>query len=157
MTALLFDFARVILFPKDTSYASNLNALHRKLSADPTYNPLDHFILNTELLAYLDGFKEKTELYIFTSETMQGHPAFAPYLSPFKKIFSASELNMTKVQPEAYTFVASRIGTTPKEITFIDDKKENVEAAIEAGMNGILYISNGQLLEELTKKRSVLF
>lgn len=150
MRTLLFDFSRVLLFPKDQSHKGNLNKLHRILSTNPRYNPLEHFVLNTDLLAHLESIKEKFNLYIFTSETIQEHPAFAPYLTIFKEIFSAAGLGVTKRQPAAYSLIAGRIGTAPNEITFIDDHKENVDAAMAAGMGGIVYVSNTQLLNRLS-------
>ena len=150
MKTLLFDFARVLLFPKDTSYKGNLNELHRKLAEQPGYNPLDHFEFNTELLDYLKGIKDNVGLYIFTSETIQDDPALVPtYRSIFKEVFSAAKLGFTKKQPEAYRAVAELIGVAPADIIFVDDKKELVEASIAAGMQGIVYESNEQLLNKL--------
>lgn len=98
--ALISDFSRVLLFPKDMSYKGGLNRLHREASADPRYRLLDTFELNVELLEYYQSVKEKVRLCIFTTETIQDSPELAPKLRPiFEKIYSAekNESDQTRI------------------------------------------------------------
>ena len=72
--AIVFDFSRVLLFPKDSGYTGSLNERHRELSKRGDYKLLEHFSLNEELLSYLDKIKGRYDLYVFTSETIQDSP-----------------------------------------------------------------------------------
>lgn len=95
--AIVSDFPRVLLFPRDKSYQDSLNDLHRKLSEKSIYNPLDYFELNQELLNLYESLKIKYLLYIFTSSAIQDAPEFQTYLkSIFKGILSAKKMNTDK-------------------------------------------------------------
>ncbi len=148
---LLFDFSRVLLFPKDKDYQGSLNEKHRMLSEQSDYQLFDHFELNLELLAYLDKIKTKYNLYIFTTETIQDDPNIQKVISPiFKDIFSAIKLGLSKKDPEAYKRIAQQITSNPEEILFIDDSPENIEAAKTAGLQTLLYKNNNQIYQRLS-------
>ena len=144
--ALVTDFAKVLLFPKDPTFQGRLNPLHKELSQQPEYNPLDHFQINTELLDFYASLKDRIRVYIFTSDVIQDAPEFQPFLQPvFEEIFSASKLNTHKSHPEAYKMVAAQLQLDPSVILYIDDNTEFVEAATTAGMQAIHYQNNGEL------------
>ncbi len=151
--ALLFDFSRVLLFPKDTSYAGSLNEKHKELSKTSDYKILDHFFLNDELLNFLQGLKEKYILCLFTSETIQDAPEFSSILnSTFKKSYSGIKLGITKKDSVSYTAIAKDLSLSPEEILFIDDSWENLQAAQKAGLDTIQYSSNEQVVEGIKTK-----
>jgi len=60
-TALLSDFSRVLLRPKDKAYTGGLNALHKRLLAElrGTYSIFDHYELNEELLDFYPILERK--------------------------------------------------------------------------------------------------
>ena len=148
--ALLFDFSRVLLFSRDESYTGSLNEKHKSLSQENTYNLLDHFVLNDELLKYLDQIKEKVPLYIFTTDIIQDDPALKVKIDPiFKQIFSANKLGLSKQDPSSYQKLAVQISLPPEEILFIDDQAANVEIAKQAGLEAIQYQNNQQLTTKL--------
>lgn len=133
---LLFDLARVILFPKDTNYTEELNLLHRKLATTSDYNFNDHFYLNEDMITYLRILKEKINIFMFTSGSIQNAPEIKGILENiFKKIFSAEELGLSKKDPQAYLKVAEIIGYKPEDILFIDDNLGNISAAQQANLN----------------------
>jgi putative hydrolase of the HAD superfamily len=45
--------------------------------------------------------------------------------------------------------VLGKLGTQPEETLFIDDREENVNAAIAMGMNGIVFTNVDQLRRQL--------
>jgi FMN phosphatase YigB (HAD superfamily) len=149
---LLFDLSRVLLFPTDPDYSDDLNPLHKKLSINPKYRLFDHFQLDEELIGHLSGLKKKYVLAIFTAGMIQETPELEKILlTIFDPIFSASQLGISKRDPDAYLEIAKRLGKKPREILFIDDYLLNIRAAKSAGLNTIHYQSNEKLIVELEK------
>ncbi len=152
ITTLLFDLARVLLFPTDKTYKGGLNALHKNLSKEQNYSFLSTFELNKELLNYLNTIKSIKELYIFTSGSIQNAQEIRGELdSIFRKIFSAEELGFSKKDPHVYTRIAESIGKNPEEILFIDDSLENIESAKKAKLKTLHFHGAEELMEYLNK------
>ena len=153
--AWLFDLSRVLLFPVDKNYKGELNKLHKELSGNPNYSFWEHFYLDENELSFLDGFKDKHDLYMFTSGTIQNAPEIRPRLDAiFKKIYSAEEIGLTKKDSKAYEFIAEDLGCTPDEICYIDDSEENVKAARTACVNVRLYRDFDKLKKDLEETLS---
>ncbi|OGH77671.1 MAG: hypothetical protein A3G08_04215 [Candidatus Magasanikbacteria bacterium RIFCSPLOWO2_12_FULL_47_9b] len=149
--ALVSDFSRVLLSPKDNNYTGGLNALHKELSASGDYDFWAYFQLNQELLAFYKTISEDTGTYLFTTEYIQEHPALQPHLTGvFKQTFSGGRLGLKKTDAQSFRFIAAEIGFTPQEILYIDDKQENLDAAEEAGIVTILYQNNTQVIKDIT-------
>ena len=97
VNTLLFDFSRVILFPKDKAYIGDLNPLHAELRKNPGYRFLDYFELNIDLMRFLREIKSKYELYIFTSGSIQDAPEIQPEIREvFAKVYSAERIGYSK-------------------------------------------------------------
>ncbi len=151
--AIITDFSRVLLFPKDKSYHGSLNGLHRDLSIQPNYRLLDSFELNTGLLEYYKSLAEKLDLYVFTSETIQDSPELQPFIKPvFKEVFSAMKMEVDKKNENAYKKLVATVNLDPAEIIYIDDSEANIEAAKKAGLQTILFKDNDHLKTELQAK-----
>lgn len=147
---LLFDFSRVLLHPTDKSFTGSLNTLHRKLKDNESYYLFHYFELNEELLEYLKTLKGKFELRIFTTDIIQNDPLIREKIDPlFSKIYSASELEISKRDPQSYKFIAKDSSVKPKEIFFTDDTPGNLEAAKEIGLKTYLYKNNKELISFL--------
>lgn len=67
------------------------------------------------------------------------------------KIFISSNIGIIKPDKEIYAFVLKKLEIKPEETVFIDDNKENVESAMEFGINAIQFMNPLQLKEELKK------
>lgn len=149
MKAVITDFSRVLLFPKDSSYKSGLNALNNKLlESDPGYDFWKFFRLNNELIKYYKSIG--IPVYIFTSETIQEHPAVKVLLeSLFKDTFSAKKLGLNKKEASSYKHLAKLLDHTPSEIFYIDDNHDNFTAAKKAGCKAILFKSNDDVIGKL--------
>lgn len=50
-------------------------------------------------------------------------------------------VNMIKPQPEIYKYLLEKYRLVPAQSVFIDDRMDNVEAARQAGINGIQFVS----------------
>jgi putative hydrolase of the HAD superfamily len=71
------------------------------------------------------------------------------WLSRFDVLVWSYELRITKPDPAIYRYALERLGTQPEETLFIDDREENVRAAIAVGMKGIVFTNVDQLRREL--------
>src|SRR5579862_1388840 len=133
--AIIFDFSRVLLFPRDKTYKGSLNELHKNYINKPDYKVFDLFELNIELLTFLDKIMHKAKLYILTTDIIQDSPEFEKYLKPkFQKIFSASKMTLSKKESKIYHEIANSLGLNPENVLIIDDSIDNLKAAREAGM-----------------------
>lgn len=147
---LLFDFSRTLLLPKESTYTGKLNDLYRSLISNKNYNFYDHFVLNEELLDYLEHLKDKYTLAIYTTDIIQNDPAIKPALDKlFSYVFAANDLTVSKREAQGYLVIAKQLNNKPVEILFIDDLTANIEAAKQAGLQIIQFISNKQLFEDL--------
>lgn len=154
ITNILFDFSRVILFPKDENYKGMLNDLYRKIIEEKSPF-LSYFKFNEELLDFLKPLKEKYHLSIYTTDIIQKDPEVKKILDPiFEEIFAANDLGISKKDPQGYLVIASKLNVKPEQILFIDDGEINIQAAKQAGLQTIRYLSNEQLFNCL---ESMLF
>lgn len=148
--AILVDFSRTLLFPKNKLYNGGLNALHTKLKEDPNYNFLDHFELNSELLNYLDLIKHKFILCLLTTETIQEAPEIKGDLDKvFSKVYSSIKIGLYKKDPQVYLYIAKDLSLAPEELFFIDDTQENISAANQAGVAVQVYTNNEAVISKL--------
>jgi putative hydrolase of the HAD superfamily len=58
-------------------------------------------------------------------------------------------LNLAKPEPPIYLHAAEGLHTAPENILFIDDKAENVEAALAVGMQAIEYTTHAAFVHEM--------
>lgn len=151
ITTLLFDFSRVLLFAKDKTYKEDLNPLNKKLiEENPDYDFLKYFELNNELLNFLESAKNRFELYIFTSGSIQNNVAIKTELDRvFSNVFSAEEKGISKKEPGGYIEISRMINKEPSEILFVDDSQTNINAANEAGLNTFLYKDNASIITKI--------
>ena len=61
-------------------------------------------------------------------------------------------LNMRKPEAPIYDAAANGLGVRPDRILFIDDKRENIEAAEAAGMQGIVYTDHDGFEREMVRR-----
>lgn len=62
----------------------------------------------------------------------------------FDLVITSSEEGIAKPDPLIYERAAERIGTSPAECIMIDDRQENCDGALTAGMESLLFVSNKQ-------------
>jgi putative hydrolase of the HAD superfamily len=71
---------------------------------------------------------------------------------PFDPCLLSYEIGIEKPDPKAFELLLQRLNLPAKDVVFIDDKPENVEAANQLGIHAILFESSEQIRQELTKK-----
>ena len=149
--ALLFDFARTLLFPVNKTYQGGLNSLYRKLVQTPNFDFLSNFELNEEAFIFLGNLKYKYKLYMFTSESIQDAPEIKDKVdSLFDKIFSAEQMMLDKKDTETYKKLADIMELDVQDILFVDDNPDNILAARDAGMTTLQYKDNKSLMNYIT-------
>jgi putative hydrolase of the HAD superfamily len=62
------------------------------------------------------------------------------------------ELNIAKPDPAIYLHTCKKLGVTPEQSLFIDDKPENIAAAESVGMAAIQFSTVAALREELERR-----
>lgn len=145
--AILSDFSRVLLLPFDESYGGGLNALHKELLTGGDYDFWQHFKINEELLALYQEYQRRIEVAILTEGYIQEYPPVKERLAGiFNHVFSAADLGLKKDDPQIYTLVVEKLGITPDQIIYIDDKQKNIDAASRIGMNVHLFRANKEAI-----------
>lgn len=146
---LLFDFSRVLLHPKDTSYTGKLNDLNRAMGGEYPLGPYpfwQYFFLNQELLDFLAHVKKEKSICVtmFTTDIIQERSEIKEKISGiFDHIFTARALQQEglkaetmegiKATKEAFLTIAKKLSVSTHEIFFVDDTIKNITAAKSAG------------------------
>jgi putative hydrolase of the HAD superfamily len=83
--------------------------------------------------------------------------ALCPALSPLfdGRVFCSAEFGVGKPDPAIFLRSAERLGLSPAEILFIDDKAANAEAARRVGMDALHY-AGPQALRISLRERGLL-
>ncbi len=122
----------------------------------PIWNEI--FTENVEVSEIIRSLKGKERLGLI-SNTNPLHFDYAlskyPILHAFDKWILSHEVGFKKPSPEIFQLAIDWASVKPEKILFIDDMKRHVEAALSMGLQGIQFISSGQLKEELTRKLDV--
>jgi len=77
------------------------------------------------------------------------------FLDNFDVTVLSCEVGMNKPSQKIYRLTAGRLGISPKEAVFIDNREDFVEAAKKIGMKGIVFYNAKQLKAELRKAMSI--
>jgi putative hydrolase of the HAD superfamily len=72
-----------------------------------------------------------------------------PWIESFDHHTWSHSLNLAKPEAAIYAHAARGLHTTPENILFIDDKIENVDAALASGMQAIQYSTHARFEEDM--------
>ncbi|MGH4035458.1 HAD-IA family hydrolase [Actinomycetota bacterium Odt1-20B] len=64
-------------------------------------------------------------------------------------VVSSAVVGLAKPDPRIYELAARRAGVPAERCLFVDDRQENVDAAVALGMTGVLYREPGDLRDAL--------
>lgn len=115
---------------------------------------LGRYVRNDELLELIRHLKKAYKIgllsnandsvidYLFTKDEAK---------ELFDDILVSSQVGMVKPQLALFELAAVRLGCTAKECVMVDDLARNIEGAMQAGMQGVLFTSNEALANELKK------
>lgn len=156
--AIISDFSRTLLFPKDNAYQGSLNQLYKDLKQKDGFKFFDYFEWNQLLEEFYEKLLlvKKIDIYIFTTEKIQEDPEVYPYTQRiFSDVFTVEDTNnLTKDNSEAYKLLTAKLELKPEEVLFIDDSEVNINAAKSVGLNVIQYRNMARLINDFNKINS---
>lgn len=117
----------------------------------------DIFTPNLPLISLLPSFKKQNKRLVLLSNTVDMHIDFVKkkytLLDHFDELILSYEVGMRKPEEEIY-LRAIEAARCPKESAlFIDDMKENIDAAEKVGLPSFHFLDTKQFLEHLSKKQ----
>lgn len=79
--AIISDFSRTLLFPKDTTYQGSLNELYRQVKENSDFKFFNYFVWNQPMHDYYEKLmiEKQLSLYIFTTDKIQEDPEVVPF------------------------------------------------------------------------------
>jgi len=69
----------------------------------------------------------------------------------FERVFISAVLRMKKPDPAIYRHALKEMNVLPQESLFIDDKEENIAAALNLGMRGVVFGDTEKSINEIIK------
>jgi len=143
MKHLLCDFNNVLVFVKNdtpVAWAKMLRDMQNNQS-------IQHYLkFNIDLLKKLKRMQDTIDVSILTaSDKLINYPEVNEFISKYiPTIYKSIDFQLGKDNPELYTKILSKIGTTAEETAFIDDASSRVQAAGQVGIKTHHYTSNNE-------------
>ena len=97
------------------------------------------------------------DLHITSVKNSVGIPFYTEFKNCFEQFYLSHEINLRKPDKEIYEFVLETNQLKPEETLFIDDLKENTDAAKMLGIHVWNLNPTTENIAELFKKNSHLF
>ena len=72
-------------------------------------------------------------------------------LDVFEQVFLSQEIGLLKPDPAAFCYALEQIGCEPREAVLIDDNPQCVAAAVELGLETVLFCDAAQTARELAE------
>jgi putative hydrolase of the HAD superfamily len=82
----------------------------------------------------------------------EGVLAAQPWIAGFDHLLWSHTAGLAKPDRAIYTHSAEGLGFPPENILFIDDRATNVDGALAAGMQAILYTTQKAFLAEMAER-----
>lgn len=107
--------------------------------------------INAEVLKLIEELHGRYKLAVLSNSP----PGLSEWLAEWKildffhLVFCSGDEGLVKPDSKPFELTLERLGVRPAEAVFIDDTRENVEAAKKLGLHGILFTTAEALEEEL--------
>ena len=109
--------------------------------------------LNPPMLAWVQRLQRariRTGILSNMGDAMEaGLRARHPWIETFDHHTWSHSLRLAKPEPAIYLHAAQGLNTPPADILFLDDRTENIEAALAIGMQAILYTTHQAFEQEM--------
>lgn len=135
-------WSRVVGHPAGVGLAGQLDALDT--------NAWSHYNLDTlDVVEGLSARGERLALLSNMPSAMADEFEAASWARYFRKLFFSSRLGLIKPDPKVFEHVLDELQAEPEQVTFVDDKQQNVDAAASLGIRAILHLPGIDLQREL--------
>lgn len=114
-------------------------------------------------LEFLQMLSQKYRLFLLTNtdeihiahfEESVGMSFYTDFYRCFEKVFYSYEMGMRKPQPEIYKAILNQYDLKPQNVLFVDDKKENTDAASQLGIHvWNLQVGDEDVVDLFSKKQ----
>lgn len=106
-------------------------------------------VLNQEMIEYIARLKQKgLQLALLSNmppEIMAYLKANSPWLDYFDQTVFSCQVKWCKPEPAIYRYCLERMGLEAAQCLFIDDRPENIQAALNCGIRALRYETLTQL------------
>lgn len=124
---------------------------------DWPYNEIDRYFFhstkrNQSLINFTQHARAKYKVALLSNiggDMMDGFFTAKEQAALFDVVILSGNIKISKPDPRVFEYTLAKLNLTAKEVVFIDDRRENVEAAKSIGMQGILFYTNRQLRGDL--------
>ena len=82
----------------------------------------------------------------------RGIKAKFDWIGRFHHTVWSHELFLRKPEPAIYAAAVKGLGVPANQVLFLDDKQENIDAAVHAGLQGIVYASHDAFEQEMHRR-----
>ena len=144
-----FDRLNLMFETGDISHADFLAGFQEQLpdaSIDEILDAWNAVLLDFPLyrLEFLQMLSKKYRLFLLsntdsihieTFENKTGVSFYSDFYQCFEKVYFSFEIGKRKPNPEAYQYIINKHELSPKRTLFVDDKKENTDAAAALGIH----------------------
>jgi len=112
--------------------------------------------LNNLLFSFIKKLKSKGYKLVLLSNansaffTRKVFPTYPEIKEVFDEVIISSDIGMIKPNEDIYKYALNKIHSRPEETLFVDDGKNNVDAAQKIGMQGYIYTDFKSFKEHIT-------
>jgi len=144
-----WEDAEALLIAAHPDHADNIRAFRRHWHEMVSHHYADSVAIMEELI---DGGYDVTMLTNFAADTFREARERFPFFSRPRGVTVSGEIGLIKPDREIYHKHAADFGLTPSATIFIDDNRNNVEAAIAAGWQALLFTDAPTLRRDLVAR-----
>jgi epoxide hydrolase-like predicted phosphatase len=113
---------------------------------------IEDFYIDQEMLALIRELRKSYTTALLSNFPAHVHEFFKSTWfidGAFDHLVISSDVKLLKPDPRIYELALERAGCQPQEAVFIDDRSENIKAAEDLGIKGILFSSKAQTITDL--------
>ncbi|MCH8748430.1 HAD family phosphatase [Patescibacteria group bacterium] len=110
--------------------------------------------VNDDVLHIVANLKNQGLTVAILSNTIDPHATInrqRGLYAPFEIIILSHEVGLAKPDPKIYEVAQKQLQVSAAETVFVDDREENITAAIKLGINGILFQDAHHLVADLAE------
>jgi putative hydrolase of the HAD superfamily len=107
--------------------------------------------IDRAMLDLIDGLRTRLRVGLLSNGTtrLEDHLVLHDLAGHFDDVVNTARIGVAKPDAQAYLIAADRLGVTPTDCMFVDDRVSNVEGARSAGLTGIHFQGVEQLQTDL--------